>query len=217
MSKHVPGEVTRYLIAWSQGDLAALDKVFTLVFQDLRHIARKSWGKVPGSELEPTELIGEIYRVLLRQKTVHWQTRGQFYKFAAFLMERVLLEYKRGLRAQKRGGGTVQVVPIIEALDVAAPGDGSAFSPAASSDVRTRRQTELFEALGVVVDIAEAIDELAKLDPRQAEIVRLYYYVGLKVEEIAEDLGVSPRTVSRWLRHAKRFLASKLGDYDRRR
>jgi hypothetical protein len=117
-AKPTKGEITHLLVAWSEGDMEALDKIFPLAFEDLRRIARKCCGRIPGKDLQPTELIGEIYKTLLDQRSVHWEGRGQFYNFAALLMERVLLGYKRGLETQKRGGQATQV-PLIEALDLA--------------------------------------------------------------------------------------------------
>jgi len=208
------GEITHLLVAWSQGDLQALDKVFPLAFEDLRRIARKCCGKIPAKELQPTELIGEIYATLLKQRKVSWDCRGQFYQFAALLMERVLLSYKRGLDAQKRGGQTTQV-PIIEALGLAAAGDASSLSPevSASPAIEGVRQAEVLDALSAGIDVADKIAALAKLDPQQAEIARLRYLIGLTLEETAETLGVSRKTVTRNWRNAKRFLALELDEY----
>ncbi len=189
------GEITHLLVAWSQGDLEALDKVFPLAFEDLRRIARKCCGRIPAKDLQPTELIGEIYATLLEQRKVRWECRGQFYQFAALLMERVLLSYRRGLDTEKRGGQTTQV-PIIEALGMAVADDA-----------------EVLDALSTGIDVAGKIAELAKLDPRQAEIARLRYLLGLTLEETAETLGVSRKTVTRDWRHAKRFLALELDEY----
>ncbi|MCP4660736.1 MAG: sigma-70 family RNA polymerase sigma factor [bacterium] len=202
------GEITHLLVAWSQGDLEALDKVFPLAFEDLRRIARKCCGRIPAKDLQPTELIGEIYATLLKQRKVRWECRGQFYQFAALLMERVLLSYRRGLDTEKRGGRTTQV-PLIEALGFAVAGDASSISPAVEDD----RQAEVLDALSTGIDVAGKIAELAKLDPRQAEIARLRYLIGLTLDETAETLGVSRKTVTRnWL-HAKRFLALELDEY----
>lgn len=205
------GEITQLLVAWSRGDLRALDKIFPLAFQDLRHIARRCHRKIPSADLEPTELIGEIYSILLKQNRVHWECRGQFYKFAAFLMERVLLGYRRTLRTEKRGGDLVRV-PLIEALDLAPDGDTTSLSGSASEDQR-HGDSEVLEALAQAVDVAEKISELGKLDPHQAEIAKLRYFIGLSIEETAEALGVSQRTVTRKWKNAKRFLSLELDGY----
>jgi len=205
-AKPARGEITHLLTAWSEGDLEALDKVFPLAFEDLRRIARRCCGRIPSPELQPTELIGEIYETLLKQKSVRWEGRGQFYRFAAFLMERVLLGYKRGLGTQKRGGRATRV-PLVEALDLAGAWDDSFLSSGAS------RHAEVLDVLGAAIDVTEKIAALAALDPQQAEIARLRYLIGLTLEETAEALGVSSGTVKRKWRHAKRFLALELDKY----
>ena len=191
-AQHATGEITRLLVAWSRGDLEALDKVFPLAFEDLRRIARKSYGKIPSKDLQPTELIGEIYAILLKQRNVSWEGRGQFYKFAAFLMERFLLEYKRGLQTQKRGGQATDV-PLIEALDLAVGDDASSLSPGVSAVPGARpREAKVVDAIGAAIDVADKIAELAELDPQQAEIVRLRYLIGLTAKRPPRPLASSP-------------------------
>jgi RNA polymerase sigma factor (sigma-70 family) len=205
-------EVTRLLIAWSRGDLRALDQVFSLVFQELRQIARKCHRRLPSEDLQPTELIGEIYAILLRQRQVRWECRGQFYKFASTLMERVLLGYRRSLKTEKRGNDFVRV-PFTEVPDPA-PDAGGASSPRSPSNRRGQDDGAVFEILATAFDVAEKIAELEQLDPQQAEIVKLRYLIGLSIDETAETLGVSPRTVTRKWKNAKRFLAHELDGYD---
>jgi RNA polymerase sigma factor (TIGR02999 family) len=200
------GEITHLLAAWSDGDLQALDKIFPLAFDDLRRIARKCCGRIPCRDLQPTELIGEIYATLLKQRDVHWECRGQFFTFAAMLMERVLLSYKREIGTRKRGGGAARV-PLVEALDLAGAGEESSLS------ARPPREAEVLGILATAIDVAEKIGELEKLDRRQADVARLRYLIGLSLEETAETLGVSTKTVARGWRHAKRFLALELDEY----
>ncbi len=208
------GDITHLLVAWSKGDLKALDAVFPLAFEDLRRIARGCYGRVPLKDLQPTELLGEIYAILLKQRTVHWKGRGQFYRFAGFLMQRFLLEYKRGLETSKRGGQTTQV-PIIEAFDLAASNDASSLSSAAATSPSNHpsRRTEVVEAVSAGIDVADKIAELEKLDPQQAEVVRLRYLLGLTIVETAKTLGVSTKTVNRKWKNAQRFLAHELDEY----
>lgn len=201
------GEITHLLNRWSRGDLQALDQIFPLAFEDLRRIARKCCRGIPWKNFQPTELIGEIYAVLLKQKNVTWESRGQFFTFAALLMERVLLSYKRALGAQKRGGKTPPI-PLGEAFDLTG-GDASSLS----AD-RQPRQADIPEVLGTAIDVAEKIAALENLDPRLAEIARFRYLLGLSLEETSEALGVSTSTVARGWRHAKRFLARELDGYD---
>jgi RNA polymerase sigma factor (sigma-70 family) len=206
------GDITRLLIAWSQGDLEALDELFPLALQDLRHLARNCHRKIPSEDLQPSDLIGELYQELLEQRQVRWECRGQFFKFAAFLMERALLSCQRKLGARKRGGDLVRV-PIVEVLDLAI--DGITTSPSGSAAAERRYDDgEVPDTLAMAIDVAEKIAELEQLDSQQAEIVKLRYLIGLSIDETAETLGVSPRTVTRKWKNAKRFLTHELDGYD---
>jgi RNA polymerase sigma factor (sigma-70 family) len=208
-------DITRLLIAWSQGDLEALDRALGLAYQDLRRVARRCSAQIPSQELQPTELIGSIYGTLRKQKKVHWDCRAQFYRFAALLMERVLIDHRRELRTQKRGGQAV-IVSLLEAFDVPAEPDGSSLGTGPSSTDSASNESRFEDAVSRAVDVAEKIAELEKLDPLQAEIARLRYLIGLTVPQTAEVLGVSEVTVKGKWRHAKRFLGIELGDYSPR-
>jgi RNA polymerase sigma factor (sigma-70 family) len=204
--------VTRLLIAWSQGDLEALDQALDLAYQDLRRVARRCSAQIPSQDLQPTELIGSIYFTLRNQKQVRWECRAQFYRFAALLMERVLIDHRRELRTQKRGGQTVRV-SLLEAFDVPAADDGSSLAPESSVSGSSGGGTGFEDAVSQAVDVAEKIAELEELDPLQAEIARLRYLIGLTVPQTAAILGISEVTVKGKWRHAKRFLGLELGDY----
>lgn len=186
------GEMTDLLVAWSGGDRQALDSLFPLAFENLRRIAWRRFGRIACKDLQPTELIGRIYPMLLRQKKLSWQSRVQFYGFAAALMDRVLLDHKRRLRARKRGGDVRQV---------------------SLSDVDP---VELPGTAALVIDVAEKVAELGELDPRQAEIVRLRYFLGLTIVQIAEMLDVSVGFVNRSWLNARRFLRLELDGYSSR-
>ncbi len=207
------GDITHLLVAWSQGDIEALNAIFPLAFEDLRRLARKHYGRLPVKSIQPTALIGELYEVLLKQRSVKWESRGQFYNFAAFLIERTLRNYKRALNTEKRGGQAT-TVPIVEALDLAVGSDASSLfvGPVAPLPEASSREAAI-QVIGVAVDIAEKLADLAKLDPVQADVVRLRHLIGLTREETAEALGVSVKTVSRKWRNAKRFLARELDEY----
>jgi RNA polymerase sigma factor (sigma-70 family) len=206
------GDITRLLIAWSGGDLHALDDLFPLAYQDLRRVARRCSAQIPSQDLQPTELIGSIYFTLRKQKRVRWDCRAQFYRFAALLMERVLIDHRRELRTQKRGGRTVRV-SLLEAFDVPAAADGTSLAPESSVAGSSGGGTGFEDAVSQAVDVAEKIAELEELDPLQAEIARLRYLIGLTVPQTAEILGVTEVTVKGKWRHAKRFLGLELGDY----
>ncbi len=206
------GDITNLLVAWSHGDLQALDKALGLAYHDLRRVARRCSAQIPSQDLQPTELIGSIYSTLRKQKKVRWDCRAQFYRFAALLMERVLIDHRRELQTQKRGGQNVRV-PMLEAFDVAAASDGSSLQKEHSSLASPSREIRPEAAISLAVDVAEKIVELEKLDPQQAEIARLRYLIGLTVPKTAEALGVSEVTVKGKWRHAKRFLGFELEDY----
>ena len=207
------GEITHLLRVWSQGDKQALDEVLPLAFDDLRRIAAKCHHRLPTHQLQATELIGEIYESLHAQRKVSWQCRGQFYKFAGLLMERVLLSYRRSARAQKRGGDSVDV-PLIEAIDHAVVSSATSLaSEVAGMSESSPSSAQATLYLAQTIDIVEKIAELSELDRQQADIARLRYLVGLTIEETADVLGISTKAVSRGWRRAKTFLLLELQGY----
>ena len=178
------GDVTRLLHAWSRGDDAALEQLAPLVRLELREMARRM---LSGERLavgwQPTELVHESYVRLLDWHAVHWQNRAHFFATTARMMRRVLVDAARTRQALKRGQGAASLP--LEDVDVAAP--------APTVDV---------------VALNDALAELATLDPRPSQVVELRFFGGFSVEETAEALGVSVRTVINdwntaraWLRH----------------
>ena len=180
-----PQQVTRLLAAWRGGDRAALDELTPLVYEELRRLAHHYIGRErPGHTLQTSALVNEAYVRLVDQKNVDWQGRAHFYGIAARLMRQVLVDYARRRGYAKRGGDARRV-SLDEALAV--------------SDERAAE----------VVALDEALEGLAKIDPRQSRIVELRFFGGLTIEETAEVLGVSPGTVmadwtvaKAWLRRA---------------
>jgi RNA polymerase sigma-70 factor (ECF subfamily) len=176
--------VTDLLIAWSDGRREALDKLAESVQLELRKLARGYLRRErPAHTLQPTALVNEAYLRLIDQDRVKWRNRAHFYGIAAQCMRRVLLDYGRRHKARKRDGG--QVVTFDDAL----------AKPAADP-----------ATLGL---LAEALEALATLDPRQAKVVELRVFGGLSVQEVATALNVSAGTVKRdwvtarlWLNHA---------------
>jgi RNA polymerase sigma-70 factor, ECF subfamily len=165
-------EVTDLLIAWSDGRQEALDQLAGSVQSELRKLARVFMRRERrGHTLQPTALVNEAYVRLIDQNRVRWRNRSHFYGIAAHCMRRVLLDYGRRHGALKRDGG--DVVTFDDAL--AKPGADPA----------------------VLGRLAEALEELAVLDPRQARVVELRVFGGLSIEEVAEALGVSAGTVKR--------------------
>jgi RNA polymerase sigma-70 factor (ECF subfamily) len=175
-------EVTRLLIAWGQGDQAALDELLPLIYQELHRMARRHLGRERGGHtLQTTALVHEAYLRLIDQQGVGWQNRAHFFAIAAQMMRRILVDHARARHYQKRGGGAQQV-SFDEALVV--------------SDERAAE----------VVALDEALMGLAEFDPRKSQIVELRFFGGLSIEETAEVLGVSPGTVMRDWTLAKTWL-----------
>jgi RNA polymerase sigma-70 factor, ECF subfamily len=180
----VIADVTGLLQAWSGGDAEALDQLAPLVQRELREMARRMLANERQAVgWQPTDLVQESYVRLLDWHAVHWQNRAHFFATTARMMRRVLVDAARARQAAKRGQG-VEGLPL-EAVEVAAP--------APSVDV---------------VALNDALAELATLDPRPSQVVELRFFGGFSVEETAETLGVSVRTVINewntaraWLHH----------------
>jgi RNA polymerase sigma factor (TIGR02999 family) len=167
------GEVTQLLLAWSEGDTAALGRLMPLVFEELRRMAQRYLdGEDPRHTLQPTALVNEVYLRLVDRRKVQWRNKAHFFGFAAQLMRRILVDYARGRQTTKRGKGSRPL--SIEAL----------------VDLPERRDLEV-----LLVD--EALTALACEDERQARIVEMRFFGGLSNEEIAEILEISPTTVKR--------------------
>jgi RNA polymerase sigma factor (TIGR02999 family) len=186
-------DVTGLLVAWSEGDGAALDALLPIVYAELRRQARRALRReAAGHTLQPTALVHEAYLKLVDQRPSRWQGRSQFYGVAARCMRQVLVDAARTRRAAKRGGGArPSTLGGAEALAVATPAGG--------------------EAVGDdVLALDEALTRLAALDPDQARIVELRYFAGLTLDDTAATLGISPATVSREWTVARRWLRREL-------
>jgi RNA polymerase sigma factor (TIGR02999 family) len=180
--------ITQLLVAWSDGDRAALDQLVPLVHAELRRLARSYLrGERQGHTLQTTALVNEAYLRLVGQKHVRWQNRAHFLAIAAQLMRRILVDYARRRQYQKRGGGAMQVT-LSEAESL---GD--------------QRAPDL-------VALDEALRSLAEIDPRRSQVVELRFFGGLSIEETAEVLKVSATTVERDWTVAKAWLHKSLTD-----
>jgi len=178
--------VTDLLVRWSQGDDAALAELTPLVYEELRRLAHHHMdGQRPNHTLQTTALINEVYLRLADQTNPRWQNRAHFFAVAARAMRQILVSYARSQRAQKRGRGAVKVE-----LDEAA-----LVSPEESKEI---------------VDLHEALETLATLDSRKAQVVELKYFGGLNYDEIAEVLKISRVTVRRDWEFAKVWLYTEL-------
>ena len=181
-----PARVTALLKAWGDGDQAALQALLPLVEQELHRLAAHYMrGERPGHTLQPTALVNEAYLRLVDVAHVRWQNRAHFLAVAARMMRRILVDMARAKGYQKRGG-RAPVVPLDD-VDVAAP--------AAPTDL---------------VALHDALDALAAVDARKAQVVELRYFGGLTVEETADVIGVSPETVMRDWKFAKAWLLREL-------
>jgi RNA polymerase sigma factor (TIGR02999 family) len=167
-----PLQVTDLLVAWSEGDKEAYDRLVPLVYDELHRLAHRYMsGERAGHTLQTTALVDEAYLRLVKQK-VHWQNRSHFFAIAAEVMRRILVDYARQRRFAKRGGNAQQV-ELDEAMVMA-----------------RERSTEL-------VALDEALRRLAEFDERKSRVVELRFFGGLTVEETAKVLNVSPNTVDR--------------------
>jgi RNA polymerase sigma-70 factor (ECF subfamily) len=179
-------EITRWLLAWSEGRHDAFDHLAPLVYDDLRRLASGYMRREPADHpLQPTALVHEAYLRLIDQDKVKWRNRAHFYGVAASMMRRILVDDARSRRADKRGGGWERVT-----LD-------EELTPAAPRDVD-------------VLGLNQALERLAAFDPQQARIVELRYFGGLTIEETAEVIGISSATVVREWTIAKAWLRADL-------
>lgn len=180
-----PHHVTQLLIAWGDGDRAALDQLMPLVYEELRRLAHHYIKRErPNHTLQTSGLINEAYIRLVDQSQLKVKNRAHFFGIAARLMRQILVDYARKRKYAKRGGDA-QRIPFEEILIV--------------SDERAAD----------IVALDDALKALSEIDPRQSQIVELRFFGGLSIEEAAQVLDVSPGTVMRdwtlakaWLRMA---------------
>ncbi|MBL8172895.1 MAG: sigma-70 family RNA polymerase sigma factor [Acidobacteria bacterium] len=179
-------EITQLLLAWGQGDQAALEQLLPLVYEEMRQIAHHHMRRQrPDHTLQTTALVNEAYLRLVDAQRVQWQNRVHFFALAAQAMRHILVDLARARGNQKRGGGATQVA-LEEALIVSA------------------------ERGADVLALDEALQTLAKLNARQSQIVELRYFGGLSEEETAAVLQLSPRTVRRDWSLARAWLYREL-------
>lgn len=164
-------EVTQLLLAWSEGDQSAFEKLMPLVYEELRRVARRYMRRErAGHTLQTTAVVNEAYLRLIDASQVQWQNRAHFFAVSANLMRRILVDYARSRNYIKRGGGA-HLLPLDEA---------AVFSAEQAPDL---------------VALDDALSALSALDERKSRVVELRFFGGLSVEETAETLKVSPRTV----------------------
>src|SRR6266404_4209673 len=185
-----PQEVTQLLAHWSQGDDDALAELTPLVYEELRRLAHHFMeGQRFDHTLQTTALVNEAYLRLADQTNPSWQNRAHFFAVAARAMRQIVVDYARSQRSQKRGGGALKVELEEAAL----------VSPEQSKEI---------------VELHEALERLATLDARKAQVVELKYFGGLNYEEIAEVLKIARMTVRRDWEFAKVWLYTELHSAD---
>jgi RNA polymerase sigma-70 factor (ECF subfamily) len=183
-------DLTGLLIEWGQGDKAALDRLTPLVYDEIRRIAHRYVQRErDGQTLQTTALVNEAYLRLAGSTNISWQNRAHFFAVTAQVMRRILIDHARR-RQYVKHGGEVQRVPFETAI----------------SEAAAMPQPRAAELLA----LNEALDELAKIDPRKGQVVELRYFGGLNIEETAKVLDVSPMTVRRDWRAAKAWLYKKV-------
>jgi RNA polymerase sigma factor (TIGR02999 family) len=186
MSARNAHEVTGLLLAWSEGDQTALEKLIPLVHDELHRMARRYMsGERAGHTLQTTALVNEAYLRLVDSGRVHWRNRAHFFAVSAEVMRRILVDFARSRRNQKRGGGAIHVA-LEQAPEVAQEQDADLLA------------------------LDEALTALAAVDQRKGKIVELRFFGGLSVKETAEVLKVSPDTVMRDWKLAKVWLLREL-------
>ncbi len=186
MTSEAQPEVTELLIAWSNGDPTALDRLMPLAYDELHRLARRYMRREPADHtLQTSALVNEAYLRLIDQRRVQWQNRAHFFAISAQLMRRILVSMARARHAHKRGSDA-RPVSLDDALVIS-----------------NERAAEL-------VALDDALVELARLDPRRSQVVELRYFGGLSVKETAEVLKLSEETVMRDWNRAKAWLCVQL-------
>ncbi len=179
-------QVTGLLLAWNEGEEDALAELMPMVCNDLRQMAQRYLDRESaGHTLQPTALVNELFLRIHGRRQVSWRNRAHFFGFAAQTMRRILVDHARRRNRQKRGSGEAPVALELEEIP----------SPPPSLDV---------------LAVHEAVERLERVDRRAAEIVKLRYFVGMTVAEIAAALEISVATVKREWRFARLWLRREL-------
>ena len=187
-----PANISRLLNAWGDGDQTALERLTPLVYDELRRMARRYMRKErQGNTLQTTALVHEAYLRLVDVKIAERKDRAQFFALCAQIMRRILVDTARARNSAKRGG-RVEHADHSEAVNL---------DELADSSLQTSAQW-------LVLD--EALNDLATIDPRKAQVIELRFFGGLSVEETAEVLRISPQSVMRDWKLARAWLTREL-------
>lgn len=178
--------VTELLLRWSQGDGAAREELFPLVYNELRRLARRCLaGASQNHTLQSTALVHEAYMRLVGNSSVRWNDRVHFFAVAAQSMRNILVDHARAKNAKKRGGGNLTLTL----------NEDMAFSK--------QRDVDL-------IALDNALNNLAAVDERQCRIVELRFFAGLSIDETSEALAISPATVKREWATARLWLLRQI-------
>ena len=180
-------DVTRILTDIEQGNAKTTDELLPIVYNELRRLAAYKLSNEPaGHTLQPTALVHEAWLKLVDPPSQSWQNRAHFFGAAAEAMRRILIARARRKHTQRRGAGAAHL--DVDELEIA--------SPVPDDQLLT---------------LNDALDRFAALEPQQAELVKLRYFVGLKIGEASEILGISEATAKRWWAYARAWLFHEIG------
>lgn len=175
-------EITRILTAIEQGDARSTEELLPLVYQELRRLAAHKMASEPaGHTLQATALVHEAWLKLVDSPNQSWQNRAHFFGAAAEAMRRILIARARRKQTKRRGARAEHL--DVNELEIASPAPDDQL-----------------------LALNDALDRFAGIEPQQAELVKLRYFVGLKTEEAAEVLGISKATAKRWWAYARAWL-----------
>ena len=175
-------DVTRLLTAIEEGRERSADELLAVVYEELRRMAvHRMAAESPGHTLQPTALVHEAWLSLVATPAQSWQNRAHFFGAAAETMRRILIASARRKLTQRRGARADHL--DVDAIEIASP-----------------------EPDDQLLALNDALERFATLEPKQAELVKLRYFVGLKIEEAAEVLGISQATAKRWWAYARAWL-----------
>ncbi len=190
--RDVPEEITQLLEVWKGGDDQALERLIPAVYLELRRLAdRQLQGEKSGHTLQPTALVHEAFMKLRGLRDIQWHDRAHFFAFSSRIMRRILVDHARGKMAAKRGAES----PHVSLLD-GDLGGGAVESTLSAAEL---------------IDLDRSLDRLAAEEPRLARLIEVRFFGGLTVEEAAEVLECSPRTVKRDWAFARAWLLKDLG------
>lgn len=180
-----PGDITRLLHEWSEGNNTACEPLFEQVYPQLRQIAKALFhGENSDSLLQPTSVVNEFFLKMVQQRKLHFEDRQHFYSLAARLMRRILIDHARSEGRQKRNRGNLLTLK-----------DHMAWVDATCTEI---------------MDLDRVLEELNAIDPKKCHIVELRFFLGLTASETGDVVGLSKATVDRELRFIRGWVRDRL-------